>query len=137
MCTSPRRGQPISGVKMHTSMLLVNVSPVKLMGSENVRNGSSCIFESKETKTSSWFNRFIGLAKKPEMTWPFPFSEGKMSVLNHDDILTVLIVHPCGECTLFSSLCPGMQSAKILEYDLDTHLHSMEMIALSSSVWSI
>ncbi|RLM98427.1 uncharacterized protein C2845_PM06G34000 [Panicum miliaceum] len=39
------------------------------------------IVESKETKTSSWFNRFIGRAKKPEMTWPFPFSEGKMFVL--------------------------------------------------------
>jgi hypothetical protein len=39
------------------------------------------IVESKETKTSSWFNRFIGRAKKPEMMWPFPFSEGKMFVL--------------------------------------------------------
>lgn len=39
------------------------------------------IVESRETKTSSWFNRFIGRAKKPEMTWPFPFSEGKMFVL--------------------------------------------------------
>ncbi|KAG0521746.1 hypothetical protein BDA96_08G187700 [Sorghum bicolor] len=39
------------------------------------------IVESKETKTSSWFNRFIGREKKPEMTWPFPFSEGKMFVL--------------------------------------------------------
>ena len=39
------------------------------------------IVESKETKTSSWLNRFIGRAKKPEMTWPFPFSEGKMFVL--------------------------------------------------------
>jgi hypothetical protein len=36
---------------------------------------------SKETKTSSWLNRFIGRAKKPEMTWPYPFSEGKMFVL--------------------------------------------------------
>ena len=39
------------------------------------------IVESKETKTSSWLNRFIGRAKKPEMTWLFPFSEGKMFVL--------------------------------------------------------
>ncbi|KAF8655705.1 hypothetical protein HU200_061028 [Digitaria exilis] len=39
------------------------------------------IVESRETKTSSWFNRFIGRAKKPEMTWPFPFSEDKMFVL--------------------------------------------------------
>lgn len=37
--------------------------------------------DSKETKTSSWFNRFIGRAKKPEMTWPYPFLEGKMFVL--------------------------------------------------------
>ncbi|KAL6622642.1 hypothetical protein ACP70R_032521 [Stipagrostis hirtigluma subsp. patula] len=36
---------------------------------------------SKGTKTTSWLNRFIGRAKKPEMTWPFPFSEGKMFVL--------------------------------------------------------
>ncbi|XP_062203037.1 hydroxyproline O-galactosyltransferase GALT2-like [Phragmites australis] len=38
-------------------------------------------FNPNETKTSSWLNRFIGRAKKPEMTWPFPFSEGKMFVL--------------------------------------------------------
>uniref|UniRef100_A0A0D9Y1E4 Galectin domain-containing protein n=1 Tax=Leersia perrieri TaxID=77586 RepID=A0A0D9Y1E4_9ORYZ len=37
--------------------------------------------DSKETKTSSWFNRFIGRAKKPDMRWPYPFSEGKMFVL--------------------------------------------------------
>ena len=35
----------------------------------------------KESKTTSWLNRFIGRAKKPEMTWPFPFVEGKMFVL--------------------------------------------------------
>ncbi|KAL5224172.1 hypothetical protein ABZP36_010811 [Zizania latifolia] len=37
--------------------------------------------DSKETKSSSWLNRFIGRAKKPEMRWPYPFSEGKMFVL--------------------------------------------------------
>lgn len=37
--------------------------------------------ESKETKTNSWFNRFIGRAKKPEMSWPYPFIEGRMFVL--------------------------------------------------------
>ncbi|KAF2908825.1 hydroxyproline O-galactosyltransferase GALT2 [Oryza sativa Japonica Group] len=37
--------------------------------------------DSKETKTGSWLNRFIGRAKKPEMRWPYPFSEGKMFVL--------------------------------------------------------
>ena len=33
--------------------------------------------ESKETKTGSQLNRFIGWAKKPEMTGPFPFSKGR------------------------------------------------------------
>ncbi|KAJ6832074.1 hydroxyproline O-galactosyltransferase GALT2 [Iris pallida] len=41
----------------------------------------SDIDESKESKTTSWLNRFIGRAKKPEMTWPFPFVEGKLFVL--------------------------------------------------------
>ncbi|KAJ1690486.1 hypothetical protein LUZ63_014641 [Rhynchospora breviuscula] len=34
-----------------------------------------------ESKTTSWLNRFIGRAKKPTMTWPFPFAEGRMFVL--------------------------------------------------------
>jgi hypothetical protein len=37
--------------------------------------------DSKESKTASWFNRFIGRAQKPEVTWPFPFVEGKLFVL--------------------------------------------------------
>lgn len=39
------------------------------------------IVDSKESKTTSWFNRFIGRAQKPEVTWPFPFVEGKLFVL--------------------------------------------------------
>ncbi|XP_074575004.1 hydroxyproline O-galactosyltransferase GALT2-like [Curcuma longa] len=35
----------------------------------------------KEPKTISWLKRFIGRAKKPEMKWPFPFTEGKLFVL--------------------------------------------------------
>ncbi|KAJ8433982.1 hypothetical protein Cgig2_024687 [Carnegiea gigantea] len=35
----------------------------------------------KESKTTSWFKRFIGRKKKPELTWPFPFAEGKMFIL--------------------------------------------------------
>ncbi|KAL5977143.1 hypothetical protein ACLOJK_021485 [Asimina triloba] len=37
--------------------------------------------ESKEVKTTSWLSRFIGRAKKPEMTWNFPFVEGRLFVL--------------------------------------------------------
>jgi hydroxyproline O-galactosyltransferase 2/3/4/5/6 len=37
--------------------------------------------DSDESKTTSWLNRFIGRAKKPTVTWPFPFSEGRMFVL--------------------------------------------------------
>ncbi|XP_076937093.1 hydroxyproline O-galactosyltransferase GALT2-like [Bidens hawaiensis] len=37
--------------------------------------------DSKESRTSSWFKRFIGRAQKPEVTWPFPFVEGKLFVL--------------------------------------------------------
>ncbi|GAB2228715.1 hypothetical protein Drorol1_Dr00022838 [Drosera rotundifolia] len=35
----------------------------------------------KESKTTSWFKRFIGRKQKPEMAWPFPFSEGRMFIL--------------------------------------------------------
>ncbi|XP_061370021.1 hydroxyproline O-galactosyltransferase GALT2-like [Gastrolobium bilobum] len=39
------------------------------------------IVDSKESKTTSWFKRFIGREQKPEVTWPFPFVEGRMFVL--------------------------------------------------------
>ncbi|KAF8413531.1 hypothetical protein HHK36_001522 [Tetracentron sinense] len=39
------------------------------------------IADSKESKTTSWFKRFIGRAQKPEVTWPFPFVEGRLFVL--------------------------------------------------------
>lgn len=39
------------------------------------------ITDTKESKIFSWFERFIGRAKKPEVTWPFPFREGRMFVL--------------------------------------------------------
>ncbi|KAI4371815.1 hypothetical protein MLD38_010119 [Melastoma candidum] len=38
-------------------------------------------FDSKESKTASWFNRFIGREQKPEVTWPFPFVEGRLFIL--------------------------------------------------------
>lgn len=41
----------------------------------------SDITDTKESKIFSWFERFIGRAKKPEVTWPFPFREGRMFVL--------------------------------------------------------
>ncbi|GFP81187.1 probable beta-1 3-galactosyltransferase 20 [Phtheirospermum japonicum] len=41
------------------------------------------IVDTKEPKKPlSWFERFIGRAKKPEVTWPFPFREGRMFVLS-------------------------------------------------------
>ncbi|KAK7319093.1 hypothetical protein RJT34_03806 [Clitoria ternatea] len=39
------------------------------------------ISDSKESKTTSWFKRFIGREQKPEVTWPFPLIEGRMFVL--------------------------------------------------------
>ncbi|XP_057430287.1 hydroxyproline O-galactosyltransferase GALT2-like [Lotus japonicus] len=39
------------------------------------------IADSRESKTTSWFKRFIGREQKPEVAWPFPFIEGKMFVL--------------------------------------------------------
>ncbi|KAJ4981493.1 hypothetical protein NE237_032330 [Protea cynaroides] len=39
------------------------------------------IVETKESKTTSWFKRFIGRKQKPEVTWPFPFAEGRMFIL--------------------------------------------------------
>ncbi|KAL3585047.1 hypothetical protein D5086_011914 [Populus alba] len=34
--------------------------------------------DSKESKTASWFKRFIGREQKPEVTWPFPFCGGRI-----------------------------------------------------------
>ncbi|RRT56613.1 hypothetical protein BHE74_00029571 [Ensete ventricosum] len=39
------------------------------------------MIDTKESKTTSWLRRFIGRAKKPEMTWSFPFVEGRLFVL--------------------------------------------------------
>lgn len=39
------------------------------------------IVDPKESKTTSWFKRFIGREQKPEVTWPFPFVEGRLFVL--------------------------------------------------------
>ncbi|XP_050287834.1 hydroxyproline O-galactosyltransferase GALT2 isoform X2 [Quercus robur] len=39
------------------------------------------IVDSKESKTTSWFKRFIGREQKPEVTWPFPFVEGKLFIM--------------------------------------------------------
>ncbi|GAA0175260.1 glycosyltransferase [Lithospermum erythrorhizon] len=36
---------------------------------------------SKQSKIISWFQRFIGRANKPVMTWPFPFVEDRLFVL--------------------------------------------------------
>ena len=41
----------------------------------------SDVVDSKESKTTSWLQRFIGRAKKPAMTWPFPFVEGRPFIL--------------------------------------------------------
>lgn len=41
----------------------------------------SDIVDSKESKTTSWLKRFIGRAKKPAMTWPFPFAEDRLFIL--------------------------------------------------------
>ncbi|KAK8618612.1 hypothetical protein V6N13_132599 [Hibiscus sabdariffa] len=39
------------------------------------------VADSKESKTTSWFRRFIGREQKPEVTWPFPFVEGRLFIL--------------------------------------------------------
>lgn len=39
------------------------------------------VLDSKDSKTMSWLKRFIGRKQKPEVTWPFPFMEGRMFVL--------------------------------------------------------
>ncbi|KAJ8761906.1 hypothetical protein K2173_006508 [Erythroxylum novogranatense] len=39
------------------------------------------VVDSKESKTTSWFKRFIGREQKPEVTWPFPFVEGRLFIL--------------------------------------------------------
>ncbi|XP_043807219.1 hydroxyproline O-galactosyltransferase GALT2 isoform X2 [Manihot esculenta] len=39
------------------------------------------IVDPKESKTTSWFKRFIGREQKPKVTWPFPFVEGRLFIL--------------------------------------------------------
>ncbi|XP_020575109.1 hydroxyproline O-galactosyltransferase GALT2-like [Phalaenopsis equestris] len=41
----------------------------------------SDVVDSKESKSTSWLKRFIGRAKKPKLTWPYPFVEGRLFVL--------------------------------------------------------
>ncbi|KAK4796873.1 hypothetical protein SAY86_029199 [Trapa natans] len=37
--------------------------------------------DAKESKTTSWLKRFIGREQKPDVTWPFPFVEGRLFIL--------------------------------------------------------
>ncbi|KAE8707953.1 putative beta-1,3-galactosyltransferase 20 [Hibiscus syriacus] len=37
--------------------------------------------DSKESKTTSWFRRFIEREQKPKVTWPFPFVDGRPFIL--------------------------------------------------------
>ncbi|CAN0874917.1 Hydroxyproline O-galactosyltransferase GALT2 [Linum grandiflorum] len=39
------------------------------------------VVDSKESKTTSWFKRFIGREQKPDVTWSFPFVEGRLFIL--------------------------------------------------------
>ena len=45
------------------------------------KNDNAEPVDSKESMTTSWFKRFIGREQKPEVTWSFPFAEGRVFVL--------------------------------------------------------
>ncbi|KAF5752712.1 Galactosyltransferase family protein isoform 1 [Tripterygium wilfordii] len=93
------------------------------------------IVDPKESKTTSWFNRFIGREQKPELTWPFPFVERKLFILTLRAGVDGFHVHVGGRhLTSFPyRLGFTLQDATGLAIKGDVDVHSVYATALPTS----
>uniref|UniRef100_A0A7N0T3S4 Galectin domain-containing protein n=1 Tax=Kalanchoe fedtschenkoi TaxID=63787 RepID=A0A7N0T3S4_KALFE len=91
--------------------------------------------DSKETKTSSWFKRFIGREQKPDVVWPFPFSEGKLFILTLRAGLEGYHISVGGRHLSSFAYRPGftLEDATGLAIKGDLDIHSAYATALPTS----
>ncbi|XP_065857280.1 hydroxyproline O-galactosyltransferase GALT2 [Euphorbia lathyris] len=93
------------------------------------------IVDSKESRTTSWFKRFIGRKQKPEVTWPFPFVEGKLFILTVQAGVDGYHINVGGRHITSFPYRPGftLQDATGLAIKGDIDVHSVFATSLPSS----
>uniref|UniRef100_A0A2P2Q2T9 Putative beta-1 3-galactosyltransferase 20 n=1 Tax=Rhizophora mucronata TaxID=61149 RepID=A0A2P2Q2T9_RHIMU len=93
------------------------------------------IVDSKESKTTSWFKRFIGREQKPEVTWPFPFVEGRLFILTLRAGVDGYHINVGGRHVTSFSYRPGftLEDATGLAIKGDVDVHSIYATSLPSS----
>ncbi|KAI0497575.1 hypothetical protein KFK09_020806 [Dendrobium nobile] len=91
--------------------------------------------DSKESKTTAWLKRFIGRAKKPEMTWPYPFVEGRLFVLTFRAAVEGYHVYVGGRHITSFPYRPGftIEDATGLTIKGDIEVHSVFASSLPDS----
>ncbi|KAF2316749.1 hypothetical protein GH714_042090 [Hevea brasiliensis] len=93
------------------------------------------IVDSKESKTTSWFKRFIGRKQKPEVTWPFPFVEGRLFILTLRAGVDGYHINVGGRHVTSFPYRPGftLEDATGLAIKGDLDVHSVYATSLPSS----
>ncbi|WCJ22131.1 Galactosyltransferase family protein [Euphorbia peplus] len=93
------------------------------------------IVDSKESRTTSWFNRFIGRKQKPEVTWQFPFVEGRLFILTVHAGVDGYHINVGGRHITSFPYRPGftLQDATGLAIKGDIDVHSVFATSLPSS----
>ncbi|KAM3191019.1 hypothetical protein ACQJBY_068774 [Aegilops geniculata] len=93
------------------------------------------IVDTKESKTTSWLKRFIGRAKKPAMTWPFPFVEDRLFVLTIQAGVEGFHIYVGGRHVTSFPYRPGftLEDATGLYVKGDVDVHSVYATALPMS----
>ncbi|XP_074578395.1 hydroxyproline O-galactosyltransferase GALT2-like [Curcuma longa] len=95
----------------------------------------SDMIDSKESRSTSWLSRFIGRAKKPEMTWSFPFVEGQLFVLTIQAGVEGYHIYVGGRHIASFSYRPGftLEDATGLAIKGDVNVHSVYVTSLPPS----
>ncbi|KAG0522376.1 hypothetical protein BDA96_07G031700 [Sorghum bicolor] len=93
------------------------------------------IVDTKESKTTSWLKRFIGRAKKPAITWPFPFVEERLFVLTIQAGVEGFHIYVGGRHVTSFPYRPGftLEDATGLFVKGDVDVHSVYATALPMS----
>ncbi|KAF2917954.1 hypothetical protein DAI22_08g226800 [Oryza sativa Japonica Group] len=93
------------------------------------------VVDTKESKTTSWLKRFIGRAKKPAMTWPFPFVEDRLFVLTMQAGVEGFHIYVGGRHVTSFPYRPGftLEDATGLFVKGDVDVHSVYATALPMS----
>ncbi|RWW07905.1 hypothetical protein GW17_00028689 [Ensete ventricosum] len=93
----------------------------------------------KETKLTSWLKQFVGRPKKPDITWPFPFAEGKLFVLTIQAGVEGYNIYVGGRHISSFPYRTGfiLEDATGLAIKGDVDIHSIHATALPTSHFSV